>query len=172
MKIKNIALATLISVSSSFGMEIVVDSDLSADEMLKFDKKFNSQRYKQKQKQKQILKFTWKDPSTGLVWQNDGANPKLNWQKAKEYCRNLSLVGLDDWRLPNIDELRTILTKNKSNKYTKKPLTKTTKERYYWSSSTYAKYSYVAWVVFFYLGVDGSDLKSNGNYVRCVRAGQ
>jgi hypothetical protein len=117
-------------------------------------------------------KRMWQDPSTGLVWQNDGASPYLTWKKAKEYCSSLSLDGYNDWRLPNIDELKTILTKNENDKYTKKQLTKTTKKSDYWSSSTDANYSNSAWVVLFNYGYDYSLLKSNAHYVRCVRAGQ
>ena len=33
----------------------------------------------------------------------------MNWEKAANYCENLSVCGHDDWRLPNIDELRKLV---------------------------------------------------------------
>jgi hypothetical protein len=34
---------------------------------------------------------------------------KMKWSAAKSYCSNLTEGGYSDWRLPNIDELRTLL---------------------------------------------------------------
>ena len=39
----------------------------------------------------------------GLMWS------ERYWNAAKEYCEGLSEGGFSDWRLPNIDELRTII---------------------------------------------------------------
>ena len=43
-----------------------------------------------------------------LVW-SDRSSSEMNWSSAKQYCEDLSEGGFDDWRLPNIDELRTLL---------------------------------------------------------------
>lgn len=42
----------------------------------------------------------------------------------------------------------------------------------YWSSTTGASVSGVAWVVGFYCGADYWNFKAHSNYVRCVRGGQ
>ena len=34
---------------------------------------------------------------------------KMDWNAAKQYCDNLAESGFTDWRLPNIDELRTLI---------------------------------------------------------------
>jgi len=49
------------------------------------------------------------DNDTGLMWELDIKNQPLNWYEAKERCKNLVLEGYDDWRLPNINEMMTII---------------------------------------------------------------
>ena len=51
-----------------------------------------------------------KDPSSGIIW-----SPRIvfgseyTWQKAARECRDLDLNGGRKWRLPTIDELRTLV---------------------------------------------------------------
>ena len=52
------------------------------------------------------------DTVTGLQWQyHDADIPDGGdfWKGALEYCENLEYAGFDDWRLPNKDELMTIV---------------------------------------------------------------
>lgn len=51
---------------------------------------------------------TWRDPSTGLTWQNPAPDKKMNWKSARSYCASLSLAG-GGWRLPKISELRSLI---------------------------------------------------------------
>lgn len=48
------------------------------------------------------------DESTQLVWELDpgGGNPTL--EGAQTYCSNLTLLGSSGWRVPTLDELRTL----------------------------------------------------------------
>jgi hypothetical protein len=50
----------------------------------------------------------WTDPATRLMWTKKDNGSDVNWQKARNYCRNLRLAGYSDWRLPAIDELSDI----------------------------------------------------------------
>ncbi len=43
-----------------------------------------------------------------LIWSDRSSN-EMNLNAAKQYCANLSEGGYSDWRLPNIDELRTTI---------------------------------------------------------------
>lgn len=62
-----------------------------------------------------VTGLTWlKCTVTGrnLVDTNDnctGANVKLSWSHANETCSNLDYAGYDDWRVPTINELFSIL---------------------------------------------------------------
>jgi hypothetical protein len=50
----------------------------------------------------------WYDPGTGLCWQNPPAETAKSPGEAMSYCDGLSLGGLDDWRLPAIQELYSL----------------------------------------------------------------
>jgi hypothetical protein len=47
------------------------------------------------------------DPT--LCWQNPTPAEAMTWQAAMAYCEALVVEETDDWRLPSIDELRTII---------------------------------------------------------------
>ncbi len=48
------------------------------------------------------------DSSTGIVWSNE-APSKMTWKSASGYCNNLTEGQYSKWRLPDIDELRTLI---------------------------------------------------------------
>ena len=52
------------------------------------------------------------DHNTGLVWQKRSS--KKNYKEAVNYCRNLKLGERDDWRLPSIFELHTLVDRGAS----------------------------------------------------------
>ena len=62
----------------------------------------------------------WNDPDTNLSWQDpqkdayDYSDPGLPQPDALLYCEELVIGGYDDWRLPDIDELRTLVRGNSS----------------------------------------------------------
>ena len=107
------------------------------------------------------------DSVTGLVWQKSYVTGK-NWQQALEYCENLSYAGYTDWRLPNKNELYSLLNNNKtSSPYSDFP---DMPGNWFWSSTTrYNSISY-AWFAGFGEGKTGTGSKTNTSfYVRCVR---
>ena len=117
---------------------------------------------------------TVSDSSTKLQWE-DGENVKAsrkNWDYAKTYCRNLVLDGKYDWRLPNKDDLLTIIDFSKSNPAIKEDVFKNIASNYYWSSIPNAALSNYAWYISFDTGLIGYSKKRNMEYVRCVRTSE
>lgn len=49
------------------------------------------------------------DRATGLMWQRGMADRPMSHRDAERYCRDLSLESRDDWRLPELSELRTLI---------------------------------------------------------------
>jgi len=47
--------------------------------------------------------------ATGLMWQQVDSGSGLDWENALAYAANSTLAGHDDWRLPNIKELQSIV---------------------------------------------------------------
>ena len=50
----------------------------------------------------------WTDPDTGFMWQLNKI-VGLHWDKSYLHCSALEFAGYDDWRLPTISELRTLI---------------------------------------------------------------
>jgi len=124
---------------------------------------------------------TVSDTCTGLMWQKDtpdlsgngtaGNEDRLTWQGALKYCDGLSLGGHDDWRLPSIRELLSIVDYSRSDPAID-PILGAVRGSY-WSSSTYAAGPKRAWnVPFWFGGGDDVSEKSYLFHVRAVRGGQ
>ena len=56
------------------------------------------------------------DSHTGLMWALQDNGKDIDWWDATNYCENFEAGGYTDWRLPDIRELSTLYTSNKSNK--------------------------------------------------------
>ncbi|MFT5661094.1 MAG: hypothetical protein ACI9TV_001740 [Sulfurimonas sp.] len=111
------------------------------------------------------------DSTTSLVWQDDVTPTTMSWQNAIDYCEASTLGSQSDWRLPNINELTSIVKDTDSHTSISNVFGNTT-SNHYWSSTTKASDIGRAWWVSFDFGYDSSDDKTDRNYVRCVRGGQ
>jgi hypothetical protein len=111
------------------------------------------------------------DSATGLMWQDNMVGTTTNWQGAIDRCEKLILGPHSDWRLPNVNELKSIVDRSKVNPAIKDGFNHTSSSLY-WSSTTYEYYKDGAWYVFFGNGYVYNRNKYSNSYVRCVRAGQ
>jgi len=116
------------------------------------------------------------DSKTTLEWQDDYSDngdsiKRATWTDAIDYCEELTLNGQSDWRLPNKKELLSIVDYGANHPAISSVFEKTT-SHIYWSSTTIAGDTNLAWGVDFYGGLTFGNGKSPREYVRCVRAGQ
>ncbi|MDS4021537.1 MAG: DUF1566 domain-containing protein [Candidatus Competibacter sp.] len=120
----------------------------------------------------------WMRFSLGQEWKNvtcTGEARRYTWQKALNAAETLNrrggYAGYHDWRVPTIDELKTLIdpsaspTINQLAFPNKQPL-------WYWSSSTSAGYPDLAWLVAFGYGLANAYFKGNRYHARLVRGGQ
>jgi hypothetical protein len=54
------------------------------------------------------------DVATGLVWQQGDSGAAMNWEEALARCDELTVANCDDWRLPNVKELQSVLDYTRS----------------------------------------------------------
>lgn len=54
------------------------------------------------------------DKATGLTWQKGDSQQQMDFPSALAYCENLNLAGTDNWRLPNVKELQSIVDYTRS----------------------------------------------------------
>jgi hypothetical protein len=123
------------------------------------------------------------DTCTGLMWQKGTADAngsgaietelpgdRLSWQAALNYCEDLEYAGHDDWRLPNVRELQSIVVYGRYGPAID-PVFEAVSD-WYWSSSTFGDVPSKAWYVYFgYGNVSGYWKNYVDNYVRAVRTG-
>jgi hypothetical protein len=112
------------------------------------------------------------DNVTHLEWRDDDAVISKSWTQAIVYCEGLDLNGTD-WRLPNINELTSLIDYTFTNDNWKYPAFKNTADAAYWSSTTKAEVFASAWYLDFSATDNNRDKEKTASYnVRCVRAGQ
>jgi hypothetical protein len=131
------------------------------------------------------------DTETNLMWKrcSEGLSNLLDlysWGAAVKHPMNVDYAGYADWRMPTIDELKTLVycskgVKNKNdgecNDGSEKPTINqqafpNTQLDWYWSGSPYANYSDSAWSVDFSSGSSTTQYHTNFFTVRLVRGGQ
>ncbi len=106
---------------------------------------------------------TISDLATGLMWQMSDDGQTRDWQSALAYSEDLTIAGYDDWRLPNVKELQSIVDYSRSFQTTSSPAIDPlfalsqikdpegdTNFGYYWSSTTHQ---------------DGKNTSSSASYV-------
>ncbi len=106
------------------------------------------------------------DQTSGLIWQKEYI-PDKSWQDAVNYCEQLSYGGFSDWRLPNVDELHSLVNSNLSHpasQFPNMPATLT-----FLTSSTRTIDMDWAWCINFNSGKLIFCEKTFFSNVRCVR---
>jgi hypothetical protein len=109
------------------------------------------------------------DTTTDLVWQRFEDGTRRSWKGALAYCENLALAGLEDWRLPNIKELRSLVDATQDDIAIDTDAFPAATGSPYWSSSTRAGSPSFGWYVSFSRGQVYTKPKTDAELTRCVR---
>ncbi len=115
----------------------------------------------------------WNKCSYGQTWTNGQCtgNPMvLTWQQALEDTENLSWAGYLDWRLPNRNEMLSLIDYSRFNPAIDPTFTSISS--WYWTSTTLPNDTDVAVIVNLNDGDTNNFIpKTANNYLRAVRAG-
>jgi hypothetical protein len=114
------------------------------------------------------------DNLTGLMWVQAPSATAATWANALTSANNLMLCGFSDWRLPNVNELESLV-----NSETTDPAAFLNTQGFtgvqadfYWSSSSYAGIAALAWIVSMSDGNVFAGSKASSVFVWPVRTGQ
>jgi hypothetical protein len=120
--------------------------------------------------------YTWYDSNPAI---NGGyAGIPGNGTDTEDFVKALNDAhygGCSDWRMPTFKELTHIVNYGiPASRPTidAKYFPNTQKTSFYWSSTTYASDTHLAWSMNFDYGYDHVDSKNNGYYARAVRGGK
>jgi hypothetical protein len=110
------------------------------------------------------------DNGNGLVWMQTEAG-EMTWENAIKYCENLLLAGKDDWRLPDIKELKSISDYTLYSPAIDMGYFPGLKVTYHWSSSA-TRQEKPRWYLNFESGLTAyTENLDDPLDVKCVRAG-
>jgi len=113
------------------------------------------------------------DAVTGLQWQAGPEAALAGWNDAIDWANNLVLDGKDDWRLPNITELQSILVRNpaQGDVCINNVLFPYVAVAWYWTSTTVPHNSSLANCVYFGDGLVKDFSKGSSFSFLAVRGG-
>lgn len=112
------------------------------------------------------------DSMTGLSWQADMLPDSAHtWSEALAYCEGLTFAGKQDWRLPNIKELATIVDEAAAAPPVVALLFGASTAGQYWSSTPAPSFGgpALAFTLETSLGISPSVQMTNTAQARCVR---
>ncbi|MCX5884521.1 MAG: DUF1566 domain-containing protein [Proteobacteria bacterium] len=118
---------------------------------------------------------TMTDNLTGLMWTKDANLSRGDWYQAVDFCNNLDLGGYTDWRLPNVNELESLVNANEANSA---PWLNTqgftnVDFNYYWSSTSDTDRQGGVWIVCMcYDQVTRRNVSPGSDWVWPVRGGE
>ena len=107
------------------------------------------------------------DSTTGLMWQKNVETGKT-WKEALRHCEESNYAGLDDWRLPNKNELASLIDFDMYDPATEFPDMPNT---YLWSSTSFVNGQGNAYRLYSRYGAVDTESKSSSATIdfRCVR---
>ncbi|MGE6810628.1 MULTISPECIES: DUF1566 domain-containing protein [Pseudoalteromonas] len=126
---------------------------------------------------------TVSDSKTGLMWQRcsygqvynnatatcEGSTPSLTWQAALRGAVNDTTASYNDWQVPNIKELASIIEHRCTEPSINESVFLGTKLQNYWSNTSGVNTINSAWVYQFDSGLNSLHAKTSSVYLRLMR---
>jgi len=112
-----------------------------------------------------------KDPKNNLIWEDTlhTSEEKMTHLEAKAYCQALKLGEYENWRLPTLTELLSIVDHSRYKPAIVKEFKHVDNDTIYWSSTVSARTSNDFWGIIFRDGATKTASGLYGRFVRCVR---
>ena len=113
-----------------------------------------------------------KDPATNLMWEDTkhAEDEQVTYLEANSYCNALALGGHNDWHVPTLKELLSIVDYARHEPAILKEFKRVDQDKLYWSSTEYTNKSTEFWGVVFENGNTDNASAIYDRRVRCVRA--
>ncbi len=110
------------------------------------------------------------DDRTGLTWQDNRFvdSERVTYTQAEKLCKELRLGKHDDWRIPTIKELISIIDYKKYDPAILDGFS-IAESNYYWSSTQYMGDPDKVWGIDFKDGATDANGKAYDRHIRCVR---
>ncbi|MCU0833342.1 MAG: DUF1566 domain-containing protein [Chromatiaceae bacterium] len=118
--------------------------------------------------------LAWKRCSEGQTWDGatcTGSASKHDWREALDLAEGATDAGHDDWRVPSLDELASLIDKACAHPALDLSTFPDTPAGVFWSSTRDATNPAYAWYVHFHDGHAAKGHQSRGAFVRLVRGG-
>lgn len=109
------------------------------------------------------------DPNTELIWQPYNGKT-LDWEGALVYAKQVSDSLGENWRLPNIKELQSIVDYNLQQPALNKSVFNVNGSLQFWSSTTLQNQATKAWYLDSKYGITTYDVKTNLHPVLLVKS--
>lgn len=109
----------------------------------------------------------WRRCPEGMDWTGSGCSGDasgMTWSGALRHAGSKP-----DWRLPSIDELRSIVEQCRDSPAINQAVFPNTPGERYWTATPYADYADIAWIVYFSSGNDYWNYWNRSSQVRLVR---
>ncbi|QOG12128.1 DUF1566 domain-containing protein [Arcobacter sp. FWKO B] len=111
------------------------------------------------------------DRKFNLMWQDnyEVASKTFTHREGLAYCKSLTLGGYNDWRMPTIKELETIVDKTNEPNHIYRVFRHIKPDGYWASDTLWRSLNFYAWYMNFLSGTPYYYNRVYHKYVRCVR---
>ena len=120
----------------------------------------------------QAMGLVVNDNNSGLMWQQNGSDEKLQFDEAESYISDLNnakFAGYNNWRLPTLEEAMSLMEPTRESGLYLNPIF-TKKQEWIWTSDQPEDFELYRFIVDFYNGCHGLAPFHFSTYVRAVRS--